>query len=98
MMGNTAVHGSQRRAGGSLETGHWQKTACTPEMHPKCSSVTNPGSAMKETGNAEEDQAYSGRYDLGMLGTSGVGRKPVFPNCRGTVLQVSCGWRHRATS
>lgn len=98
MKGNTAVHGSQRYLAGSWETGHWQKRACTPEMHPKYSSVTTPGSAMKEMGNAGEDQAYSGRCDPGMLGTSGTGKKSVFLDCLGIAHQANCDWRHRATS
>lgn len=97
-MGSTAVHGSQMHSAGSQETGRWQQTACTPGRRPKDSSATNLGSGMEGTGNAVVDQAHAGKCDLGMLGTSGTGRKPVFPGCPGTARQASCDWRHCATS
>lgn len=96
--GSTAVHGSQRYSAGSQETGHWQQTACTPGRHLKDSSVTNLGSGTEGTGNAAVDQAYAGRCDLGMLGTSGTGRKSVFLGCPGTAHLASCDWRQCATS
>lgn len=96
--GSTAVRGSQRYSAGSQETGHWQQMACTPKRHPKDSSVTNSGFATEGTGNAVAHQAYAGRCDLGMLGTSGVRRKPVLLGSPGTVHWASCDWRQRATS
>lgn len=97
-MGSTAARGSQRCSAGSQETGHWKQMACSPGRHPKGSSVTNPGSATEETGNAAVDQACAGRCDLGTPGTSGMGRKPVFLGCPGTALRASRDWGQCATS
>lgn len=72
--------------------------ACSPGRHLKGNSVTDLGSGMQGTGNAAADQAYAGWCGLGMLGTSGMGRKPVFPGCPGTAQQESRGWRLSASS